>query len=822
MAEPVAAPADPQTPAAPPPQAPATSPAPTLDPHARALSPDELTGITAPQPLDAHARPLTPDELDVGLFRAPGSGGGQMPRIDTPPDFVGNTITGLLTLGGMVGAPYLAGGMEAAPFLTRTALRALMAGGGGMTGNTVGRAVMGQPPPTPGQAIDLGLQGAGGEAFAPVIGKGFNLTRNFLAKTPAATPFAARVAATQAERFGGPPLPGVTLSPAQAAPGRLRGFFENIGRLSLFGGGRFEALDANNQRVIAQAADDLVNQYGPKTSPEEAGTAIQVGQAGKVARARGPLDAQTSPMVSPEATGSIVQAAAQKGEDAARDASDALYKEVDRLAGDAKVSLDSVVGAAQRELGAQGPITTAVRGGKSTSTLKTVSAAGEPPPEIPGASSALTALSHLDPNDPRYAALEASLRSAGVTPEDIQAGAITFGQAQRLRSAFGQLSYAASRATTVNGPQDARLFLRLKDAVDTAMTQGAGGAGSPLRQAFDTATAHYRDVVSAYSRGILSQAIEAEPRAVTSTLLQPGRVQEVSDLWQHLNPEAKQAVQGQWLHDVLFHADGTPQDPTTIMRTLQKWDIPTLGAIFDHPTVGQITQLGPQLEAATIGGVARSTPAEAFKTIAAAVGRGDVQEATKLRQLVGPSDWGQVQSAHAQDLLYDSAGKLKTATRLSDALGPKQAPVLEAIYGKDGVEQFREIQRSLAMTQRPGSRGLGLMMRIGQGGAAFELAEGAAQAEPSKITRAGSVLLAPWVVARIMTNPAARSWLTTGLQAHAAGNVTLAARVGGQLAAWLVHQGLTAAQGAVGAPPPPMTPGAGGRAGGPPPAAGGR
>ena len=933
---------------------------------------------------DLDVRPSTMDEAK--LFQKPVYIHGNLGHTPAPhpwADMFSALTTGLGMAGGMIAAPALAGaaGLDAAtaataeganwigrtalPFLTRMAWRVPVAGAGAAAGAMAGREAahpMGGPPPSLSQALPAAQQGVENELGAHAIQGGMNvvgaaiphatdLAEGLLNRLPAPVrkvvggtvsrvataiqrPFAAAATKFQQDTFGGPPIPGVEPTPAQTHPGMIRGIAEGLGRLSMVSK-RFAEADARNSSVISQAADDLVRQFGPKATPEEAGAVVRTAKAkalggpppaptlpnaptytppetspdltaaqGRAVIAGGQartaaehvndittaLRSNAGPRVGQEATGTIFKASAAAAEQAAREVSRDLYQTVDHLAGGAVVSLDPVSAAAQDVVKGRG-LALDLQGGKLKSTVKTLAEAGpgEAPPTPTGVAAAQAALTRgtitqggkevaVPPDHPVMMGLRQALEGAKVSPEDLADGHITFGQAQEVSSELGKQAYTASQSAEAHAAQTERALLQIKSSLESSMETSAGGKDSPLYQAYRAATDHYRDTVSAYNRGILSQALTKEPRLVSRALLQPGRVAEITDLWSRVSPEAKQAVQGQWMHDLL------DRSPEGVVKELQKWTEPTLGAIFDKATTSQLTDLqgsigqaadradefgaaqkalgtassaqgkaitaaegafgkataahqaeverlgsafqrDTEAHAAAVGKVLESPAIEAFGK---ALPRGDAETTLKMRRLVGETDWPKVQSAGMQAMLYDDAGHLRDAKALGNLLGPDALPALDVAYGQNGRQALQSLQRSIAITGAPKRTGGwgALAMSLGQVGAMFTLMKVAAGQDPiSAGAEAGLTLLAPAMVAKIMTNPSARAWLTTGLEAQRAGDVTRWTRMGAYLANWMRQSGLIPGLGGppprgrvgVGQPPPPMTPGIGGRAGGPPP-----
>jgi hypothetical protein len=982
MAEPFAAappPTLPQAPGTPPPQAPPTvtqpsgptgpaevslslkNPGPPAQTpptgQARPLGADEIAAIRdpasrastgAPPP---NTRKLSPEEIQQ-INPADAAVKGLADRLmtaasDKEKDWLGMAINGAAMVAGGEFLPaklgITAAATELAPWLraplqqmVRMGTHAMATGVGAATAGAASQAAqhatIGGENPTPASmASDFGQFAAGDALGIPLTGMmrgGLNfLAKRGLVPPSWAAPFASRVSEHVQNTYGGPPLPGVKPTPAQLNPNRAVQFAEAYGRAGL--GSTFEAEDAANTRVIEQYANDLVDQFGPKASNEEAGQAIkdatgramtpptvspaqagappelqgaQAGatraglsarDAGTAAQSaastaegqRAALAARAGPAGGRERTGQLLTASANAGEKAARQVGNQLFGTVDQLAGDTKVPLGPTMDVARGLLGEYDPITQTLTRGQGAGATKVIARAGEAADEAASAAETAGAGGHGGPltnpagtmahpallNDPKYQAAAMAIHDAGISAADMASGDITFSQAHQLRSTLGQMIYEAKNSAAANADVNVRFLTMLRNSIDASMTEAAGGPESALRQAYDAATSHWRDQVGAYSRGILSKAIETgkvDPRRVVAMIVQPGRAAETQQLWKFVSPAAKQAVQAQVLRDALFVDGGTvPKTPKAIMAWVNKMGTETLSAIFDRATTQQLTDLAPAFaesgakaeaaDAAAAGHtaaqqtLAKATAAADKATAAAeaehagfaadllrhqektpitffanALKEGDTVGVRKLRTLVGASDWQQVQSAHLQDLLFSDGGTLRTAEQLKNELGKYTDTTLGAIYDPATVEQLKSIQRSLAIISPKSATKFNVALRYGQGAALLDLismpvrmATGHA-AGASEMIGIGTALLSPPMVTKIMMNPAARAWLTTGLAAKAAGDTGLAGRMAGQLTAWLLRENLLTAPGT--APPQVAGPGAnqpgpGGRAGGPPP-----
>lgn len=61
------------------------------------------------------------------------------------------------------------------------------------------------------------------------------------------------------------------LTPAEATDSRVLDIMENVGDYSIFGGGKFAEFRLNRDKVLDEIADDLIDQYGNRLTPEEFG-----------------------------------------------------------------------------------------------------------------------------------------------------------------------------------------------------------------------------------------------------------------------------------------------------------------------------------------------------------------------------------------------------------------------------------------------------------------------------------------------------------------------------------------------------------------------
>lgn len=167
---------------------------------------------------------------------------------------------------------------------------------------------------------------------------------------------------------------------------------------------------------------------------------------------------------------------------------------------------------------------------------------------------------------------------------------------------------------------------------------------------------------------------------------------------------------------------------------------------------------------------------------------GNVREVTKAKEALRYASrfnpeikydevWGQMQRGYLDSILQRStrpsdipasAGASTIMQEGSDVWGsklikeftdPKKARTLGAVFSKAQRESILEFAKIAERTQRKPEGGLGMLMQLTQGGAILGMMGG--QVDPGE---AGTLLLGPAVLARIMTHPKGARLLTTAMK----------------------------------------------------------
>jgi hypothetical protein len=687
-----------------------------------------------------------------------------------------------------------------------------------------------------------------------------------------AAPFANKVTAAgrqAAEYLGG------HITPAQMADSPFLATLENITKNSFLGSGRYRDFITKQNEILTTKVDQLLNQYGSRAGVEEAGkvyqaagrravgaatqgaeaqaagqlgqaqSAHQAAQAGlegatqSAQTARGDLLKEYGDPRGPEATGRLWQNLQRVAHEGAKEHGSALYAKVDELAQGVQVPLTSLRDFAEQELARYGELGAALEGGKGVSAARKVMATGKDDVEgdllaginaVPGNDMAKAALSGMRPDNPQRQMLLELMSGAGIGAED----GVSFEQAHRIRSTLSQMSRDAARTgnSKVKGIAD-----QLSKRIDDAMTEAAGGTDTPLSQAYREASGAWKTMADTYERGMLAQVARREPRVVVDTMIRPGRVADIAKAKAAVGEDGWKAIQSEHLHDLLTGPDGNPVDAKTLTKRLVALRPETIEAVYGKDGLAKLGGLQGMLatvaerqagvEAASKGltlaekAAGKAKPpdlgiphldSDPHTVLAKIIQPNSIEAVERAKALVGPEDWAKVQSAHAQQILQGDGDKLVTGDVLMNRLNKLSRETMDATYGRS-ADGFYQLARVMEQLEKKEGIGTGrVAIQLTQGGTVTGLMLG-------KMTKAaGAVLVGPMMLGRIMVNPVARQYLTTGLRATAAGDSATAGRVGANLLGFLVREGYLQSRGA--APPAPTDApagrGPGPRAGGPP------
>lgn len=650
------------------------------------------------------------------------------------------------------------------------------------------------------------------------------------------------------------------VTPAQVTDSHALAVIENIMEGSLFGGGKYHKFLEQQQRLLKDKARSIVGEFGPETTMEEAGKIVRSAAEARVAQESGrlagrvgeietraaaaggratttreSLRARTGAAPGEERTGQLWQRLQEEAHRTAKESASALYDEVDTLVaktGGAPVSLAGLKEFAEADAARRGSLGLALTGGKPKSIIGTVQKATE----VPEVESELASrsLAGIPPSDPAHRVLMEALQESGVEPS--AAGALedlTFRQAHEVRSALGRIVRQAERSADPNANQTRGIASQMMKRIDQAMTEAAGGKDSPIRTAYDTATAAWKQMAQTFEEGLLYEVAGKEPRLVVRTLIQPGRVDDILKAKSALGPGTWRAVQAQHLDSILKDAKGDWVQGEELLKRLAKLKPETIEAVYGKSGAEDLSTLATALgeqgtltkQAATLAkeGVPRepilSTPP--YRTLASIIRPGSIEGIERAKQLVGTANWERVQSAHAQSLLFEGSGPeaaLRSGTELMRRLNTLTPETLDAAYPRGRAQGLWQFARVLQQIQKPRPGTAKVWIQLAQAGAATGLFLG------DRPEAAAAVLLTPLTLSRIILTPTARRYLILGMKEGGMGGKTTTAglRAVTNLTTWLVREGLLSLTQATGAParatpPPPSMIGEGGRSGGPGP-----
>lgn len=624
-------------------------------------------GVATPPPAVNAGLPSTIRVETPELFAGPPKveGVDYAKPLGGPPSPFMPAIKAGLEIGGAVLGPEIIGplkGAQSLPSAVRLAWRMATAGAGAGAGSAVADTLVdpnlgaepGAPPSVGGilsRAGDAAVTGAEGEGIGAALsltGKG---ARRLLSKTKLGAPMAGRL--TPEGREAATILGEQNVRPSTVTPSRSVDALENIFKNSLFGGGRYKALVADEERAVQQHAEKVIKEFGVPRTKEE--------------------------------TGKLWQQLQDTAEDRAKAAASKLYEDVDTLAGDTRVSLDPLTTFVREEAERRGAVGMALSPGKVKGTGAAVEAGADAAQKVlPGAEHVQAAYANAKAagDAGRMEHLAAIMTDAGIPAEALQTG-VTFRQAHEIRSALGRQIRAAERAGSDEGRNSLGFLKQLRARIDDAMTAAAGGTNSDLRKAYDTATTAWKDMAKTFYEGSLADVAKAEPREVVSKLIKPHAVDDILTARKAIGEKDWQPVAASFAETLFKTPTGKLRSGKDIFSALEKYSPETLAAVFPRGTdqgLWQVARVLKQVERAREGTLSWMIPtAQATAVVggAAALATGTITPSSAVKGVLlvsTPTVLARIAlSPTGRQLLTTglkakSAGDIKTATRLAGQL----------------------------------------------------------------------------------------------------------------------------------------------------------
>lgn len=712
----------------------------------------------------------------------------------------------------------------------RAALGAgLGAGAGTAVSETLIRPQAGQPPPTLGEigsrvgtSIAAGTVGEGvGAGMSAGISKGVS---KFLPDLRG--PMRSRISTEGAlanDVLGGTAVPG------QIADSRGLSLLDNLFGSTILGGGKFRGILAEQRAKLQQMVDDVLNKYRtPGQLPptvEDAGKAIQAGAelaaapveaeakaafgvAGSAAeqatQARTRMIESVGGLRTTEVAGKAWQPLQEAAHTSAHDAASALYGQADVLAKPLgkTISLDPLIDVAKQQE-ATIPEMARLFQGKAGQLPTAVKRTGQEVIEgsDPAGQAALEEFygAKVGERGEKAKALSQALQRANITPERLAARQIGFMDAHRIRSEFGKMIREADRSG--NGAMKAAASEYFA-AIDTLMDDAAQG-DEALRATYGAARTAWKEMVRDFEDGILARVADKDPRLVMETFVKPGSVDDILLARKKVGEAAWSHIAGAHLNDFFKGKNGwaTGKELQTKIHDLT---YETIEAIYGKGGRARIDQYLKETLASSamaekgtaLSGQAaklRADIPEAYRAMSDAIRPGKVEDIEKLQTLIGPTHWKTVKAAKAEQIFTGKGGKPATGKEVMDNLYALKPETVRAMFGRVDADQLFLLGRVMQQVQRKQPGTLTWLIPTTQVSAALGLGSGLATGDiPSAKTAAygTAVLLGPGMLARIALSPSGRKWLTTGLQARAAGDTGAATRAFTQLTIWGVKEGL--------------------------------
>jgi hypothetical protein len=184
---------------------------------------------------------------------------------------------------------------------------------------------------------------------------------------------------------------------------------------------------------------------------------------------------------------------------------------------------------------------------------------------------------------------EAALRGldeemASLAQEFMKDG-LPWAKLQTERAALGDMIGKLQRTGKNN---EARIFTRVKEALDTDLQAFSDSLGGEAKELFDFANLLFREGLpsgpgqvagaNVFRNPLIQKGIEdANPQLITKMFLRPNNVKTIKLLKQAVGEEGMQPLKRQWLTDVMSQGiEDAPFDVVRFAKTIEKYDDATL------------------------------------------------------------------------------------------------------------------------------------------------------------------------------------------------------------------------------------------------------
>jgi len=149
------------------------------------------------------------------------------------------------------------------------------------------------------------------------------------------------------------------------------------------------------------------------------------------------------------------------------------------------------------------------------------------------------------------------------------------------------------------------------------------------------------------------------------------------------------------------------------------------------------------------------------------VKRGNIADIQEIRKLIGSEAWEDVKGAYIQDLLFaqakDTSGVL-SGKKLQNILTKMTPETMTEIFGKASAKELQLFANTAMAVQQRAAGGGGMLIQLTQAGAILSVPAWVAGGKPGiGAGMTATVLLGPYAMGHLFTNPTGIKWLTEGL-----------------------------------------------------------
>lgn len=358
---------------------------------------------------------------------------------------------------------------------------------------------------------------------------------------------------------------------------------------------------------------------------------------------------------------------------------------------------------------------------------------------------------------------------------------VDFKTFQTMRSELGQriaMSDAAFKTTQpgmrMMSSPEAGVYKQLKQALDADFSAFAETQGGDLKEAFDAATALYRQGKQFFNKPVVVRMVKQNPGLLAEILVRPGpgSVTDVRLVRRELGEAAFQPIRDAVSRKLLQIESGVPFSPAKLSQEMTRLGDATLSEVYaasDLVAMKALTTEGLAIEALPLGNkffkqLVTRNPAS---VVALVVQPNQTRNIALIRPVIGDAGMRELRQATLERVLALNKDKQFSPALFGTELS-RLGTTLDALFDAPTAAALRQLAalgRAAGGAEKvagnPSGTAQNLIM-FTMGGAVMRGITGLAAGRIAPAAEAGGLMLGPAALAKLYLSPVGRRYLSLG------------------------------------------------------------